>query len=101
MEVATDGIQVRDLIRGRERRGVFGQRRPTRAALVVEDDDMMLGQRREVIRDTLEIDPGTAVDRDDRITTLSLDAVEKADRVRGRDPSRLRSRHRGEDAHKE
>ena len=63
-EMPADRVEVGDLLVRTQSRRIGRQRGATRPALIVEDDDVVLGERREVARNALEVDAGPTVNRD-------------------------------------
>jgi hypothetical protein len=84
-EMRTDGIEVGDLAFHRETRRVRRELGSAGAALVVEDDGVVLRQRCEIAGNALEIDAGAAVNRDDRVTAATDHAIEETGRIGCRD----------------
>ena len=97
IEVASHIVEILDLAIDRETRRVGRELRAPGAALVVEDDRVPRGERREIAGDALEIHAGTAVDRDDRVAAPAEHAIEETRGIRRGDVA-LTHGHAGDTA---
>jgi hypothetical protein len=67
-EMLAQVVEILDLARGDETCGVGRQLRTSATTLIVVDDDVTVPEhQREIVVDRPEVEPGSAVNRDDRV----------------------------------